>query len=130
MRVNFVAAALAIMGSVMLASGPASARTTAGEVVDDATLKAFVEGAAANIAAITNINEGAKLRDGLKAEGDWKSGSMFLIVFPKERESVHPRKRPLGGKQEPARRRGRERPQGGRGTACGRCPRRWIRSIP
>ncbi len=83
MRVNLVAAALAVIGSVVLASEAASARTTAGEVVDDATLKAFVDGAAADIAAITNIKEGAKLLDGLRAEGDWKSGSMFLMVFLK-----------------------------------------------
>ncbi|MXY34346.1 MAG: hypothetical protein F4Y60_09710 [Boseongicola sp. SB0664_bin_43] len=45
----------------MLASGTISARTTASEVVDGATPKAFVDGAATDIAAITNINEGAKI---------------------------------------------------------------------
>ena len=86
MRVNLAAATplaslVSIMLAFMLASGAAGARTTADEVVDDATLKAFVDDAAADIAAITNINEGAKLRDRLKADGDWKAGSMFLIVF-------------------------------------------------
>ncbi|MYG28569.1 MAG: hypothetical protein F4213_21555 [Boseongicola sp. SB0677_bin_26] len=83
MRVNLGAAALAVLVSIMLASGTATARTTAEEVVDAATLKAFVDGAAEDIAAITNINEGAKLRNRLKTEGDWKAGSMFLIVFLK-----------------------------------------------
>ena len=49
---------LAVLALVMLASGAAGAQTaddrvTADQVVDDETLKAFVEGAAAEIAAIT-----------------------------------------------------------------------------
>ena len=78
--------ALAVLALVMLASGAARAQTTADQVVDNETLKAFVEGAKAEIEAITDINEGAKLRDRLRTEGPWKSGSMFLIIFLKSGE--------------------------------------------
>ncbi len=54
---------------------------TAAQVTDPESLKAFVLGAKARIEAITDMNEGAKLREGLKAEGYWKSGSTFLIIF-------------------------------------------------
>ncbi|MCY3757087.1 MAG: hypothetical protein OXG96_05140, partial [Acidobacteria bacterium] len=75
------ALALALLALVMFARGAAEAKTTAGEVKDDATLKAFVLGAKAEIEAITDVNEGARLRERLRTEGDWKSGSMFLIIF-------------------------------------------------
>ncbi len=82
MRLSIKAApAFAVLALFLLASGGAGARTTADQVVDDATLKAFVDGAAADIAAITNINEGARLRERLRTEGEWKAGSMFLILF-------------------------------------------------
>ena len=82
MRSNLKAApALAVLALVMLASGAARAQPTADQVVDNETLKAFVEGAKAEIEAITDVNEGAKLRDRLRTEGEWKSGSMFLIIF-------------------------------------------------
>ena len=80
------AAALAALAMVMLASGAAGAETTAAQVKDDASLKAFVEGAKAQIEAITDMNEGAKLRERLRTEGDWKSGSMFLVIFLKSGE--------------------------------------------
>ena len=87
MRLNLRATpALAVLALVMLASGPAKAQTTADQVVDNETLKAFVEGAKAEIEAITDVNEGAKLRDRLRTEGPWKSGSMFLIIFLKSGE--------------------------------------------
>ena len=82
MRLNLKAApALAVLALVMLASGTARAQTTADQVVDNETLKAFVEGAKAEFEAITAVDEGAKLRDRLKQEGALKSGSMFLIIF-------------------------------------------------
>ena len=87
MRLNPKAApALAVLALVMLVSGAAKAQTTADQVVDNETLKAFVEGAKAEIEAITDVNEGAKLRDRLRTEGPWKSGSMFLIIFLKSGE--------------------------------------------
>ena len=87
MRLNLKAApALAVLALVMLASGAAKAQTTADQVVDNETLKAFVEGAKAKIEAITDVNEGGLLRERLRTEGDWKSGSMFLIIFLKSGE--------------------------------------------
>ena len=87
MRLNLkVAPALAVLALVMLASGAAKAQTTAAQVVDNETLKAFVEGAKAHIEAITDVNEGARLREILRTEGPWKSGSMFLIIFLKSGE--------------------------------------------
>ena len=75
------ALALAVLALIILASAAAEAKTTAGQVKDDATLEAFVLGAKAEIEAITDVNEGARLRERLRTEGDWKSGSMFLIIF-------------------------------------------------
>ena len=75
------ALALALLALVMFARGAAEAKTTAAQVKDDATLEAFVLGAKAEIEAITDVNEGARLRERLRTEGDWKSGSMFLIIF-------------------------------------------------
>ena len=87
MRLNLKAApALVVPALIMLASGAAGAAPTAAQVKDDETLKAFVEGAKAQIEAITDMNEGAKLRERLRTEGDWKSGSMFLVVFLKSGE--------------------------------------------
>ena len=87
MRLNFRAAsALAVLTLVMLASGSAGAEPTAAQVTDDETLMAFVEGAKAEIEAITDMNEGAKLRERLRTEGDWKAGSMFLVIFLKTGE--------------------------------------------
>ena len=87
MRLNRkVTAALAALALIMLTSGAAGAETTAAQVKDDETLKAFVEGAKADIEAITDMNEGAKLRERLRTEGDWKSGSMFLVIFLKSGE--------------------------------------------
>ena len=56
-------------------------KVTAAQVMDAESLKAFVLGAKADIEAITDMNEAAKLRNRLKTEGEWKSGSTFLIVF-------------------------------------------------
>ncbi len=56
-------------------------KVAAAQVTDPESLKGFVLGAKAHIEAITDMNEGAKLREGLKTEGDWKSGSTFLIIF-------------------------------------------------
>ena len=87
MRLNLKAApALAVLALVMLASGTAGAEPTAAQVRDDETLKAFVEGAKGHIEAITDMNEGARLRERLRTEGDWKSGSMFLVIFLKTGE--------------------------------------------
>ena len=87
MRLTLKAApALAALALVVSGSGAAGAAPTAAQVKDDETLKAFVEGAKAEIEAITDMNEGAKLRERLRTEGDWKSGSTFLVIFLKSGE--------------------------------------------
>ena len=87
MRLKFKAVpALAVLAMVLLASGTASAEPTAAQVTDDESLKSFVEGAKAHIEAITDMNVGAKLRERLRTEGDWKAGSMYLIIFLKSGE--------------------------------------------
>ena len=80
MKIRLVVAVL-ILG--VLASTAAYARTTAGQVADRDSLQAFVEGAKEYIEGITDVNEGAKLRERLRQEGDWKSGETFLVVFLK-----------------------------------------------
>ena len=83
----------------MLASGAGGAEPTAAQVRDDESLKVFVEGAKAQIEAITDMNEGARLRERLRTEGDWKSGSMFLVIFLKSGEPfIHGNDRTAEGK--------------------------------
>ena len=61
---------------------PAMSPVTAAQVTDPESLKAFVLAAKAEIEAIaTNLDEAAKLKQWVKTEGDWKSGSTFLIIF-------------------------------------------------
>ena len=60
---------------------PAMREVTAAQVTDPESLEAFVLGAKAHIEAITDMNEVAKLRVRLTTEGNWKSGSTFLIIF-------------------------------------------------
>ena len=87
MRLNLIAGMVFfVLALVMLASATAGAEPTAVQVKDDESLKAFVEAAKAHIEAITDMNEGAKLREKLRTEGDWKAGSMFLVIFLKSGE--------------------------------------------
>ena len=88
-------ATVAALGTALAACQPippiddgqaAMGEVTAAQVTDPESLKAFVLGAKARIEAITDMNEGAKLREGLKTEGYWKSGSTFLIIFLKTGE--------------------------------------------
>ena len=60
---------------------PAMGQVTAAQVTDPESLKAFVLSAKAHIEAITDFNEAAKVRERLKTEERWKSGSTFLIIF-------------------------------------------------
>ncbi len=84
MRLNFkTVSALAALALVTSASGTARAETAADQVTGPESLKSFVLGAKAHIEAITDMNEGAKLRERLRTEGYWKSGSNFLIIFLK-----------------------------------------------
>ena len=74
---------LGVLTLGILASTAAHARTTAGDVTDRDSLKAFVEETKQFIEAITDVNEGAKLRELLRLEGNLKSGEMFLVIFLK-----------------------------------------------
>ena len=67
-----------------MAQDPERPKATASEVVDRETLKAFVEGGKEYLEGIRTLTETAKLRDIFRAEGDWKSGSMFLVILVKD----------------------------------------------
>ena len=58
-------------------------KTTAGEVVDPESLKAFVEGAKDYLEGINTLTETAKLHDILMVEGEWRSGSIYLVILLK-----------------------------------------------
>ncbi len=58
-----------------------SRRTTAGEVVDAETLKAFVEGAKEYLEGLTTLKQTSKVREVFTSEGEWKSGSLFLSIL-------------------------------------------------
>ena len=76
----------------LAAAGPASRalhaqvpKVTAGEVVDQETLKGFVTWATSVFADVTDINEGAQLVQAMREEGsDWNVGNMYLILFTTE----------------------------------------------
>ncbi len=84
-------AAVASLGIALAACQPippmddaeaAMGQVTAAQVTDPESLKAWVLAAHAEIQRIaTNLDEAAKLKQWVKAEGDWKSGSTFLIIF-------------------------------------------------
>ena len=77
------AAVATLAAFVLLASSSVSAddRITAIEVTDRPTLRAFIEGAKDYLEGITTLSETARLRDIFRAEGRWKSGSLFLILL-------------------------------------------------
>ena len=56
-------------------------RTTASEVVDRETLRAFVLGARDHIIGITDFNEFLELTTIAQQEGDWKHGNTYLIIL-------------------------------------------------
>ncbi|MCY3994145.1 MAG: cache domain-containing protein [Caldilineaceae bacterium] len=61
---------------------PAMGPVTAAQVTDAESLKAWVLAAHAEIQRIAiNLDAAAKLKQWVKTEGDWKSGSTFLIIF-------------------------------------------------
>ncbi|MDE0080428.1 MAG: cache domain-containing protein [Caldilineaceae bacterium] len=65
-----------------MADGEAAmGEVTAADVTDPESLEAWVLGSKARFESITDMNVFAKLREGLKTEGYWKSGSTFLIIF-------------------------------------------------
>ncbi len=54
---------------------------TASEVVDRETLKAFVEGAKDSLESASNFAEVSRLVEIFRSEGDWKAGSMYLVIL-------------------------------------------------
>ena len=83
------AATLGAAALIMLTSAAAGAHTTAAQVRDDETLKAFVEAAKVHLEAITDLSEISRFREEkLRTQGDWKSGPMFIIIFFKSGEPI------------------------------------------
>ena len=84
-------AIVALLGMVLAAcrpippmdeAEPAMGQITADQVTDPESLKAFVLAAHAEIQRITTtLDAAAKLKQWVKTEGDWKSGSTYLIIF-------------------------------------------------
>ena len=72
---------VALCGAMPSALGQGD-RTTASEVVDRDSLKAFVLSARDYIASITDINQLAGLAVELREEGgDWKDGNMYFVIL-------------------------------------------------
>ena len=72
------------LASLFIAPYPAVAQspeTTASEVVDRETLKAFVEGARAWSETFTDPNDFVPYTIALSTEGDWKHGNTYLILM-------------------------------------------------
>ena len=72
------------LSSLLFETEPVSAQvspTTASEVVDKATLKAFVEGAKVAAQAVSDPNDVTPFINSLSEEGMWKHGNLFLILM-------------------------------------------------
>ena len=73
------------MTSLFTAVQPAIAqspqKTTASEVVDAETLKAFVLYAKSQAEAVTDPNGLAPYLHSISVEGDWKHGNTYLIIM-------------------------------------------------
>ena len=83
------AATLGAAALIMSTSAAAGAQTTAAQVNDDESLKAFVEAAKVHLEAITDLSEISRFREEkLRTQGDWKSGPMFIIIFFKSGEPI------------------------------------------
>ena len=54
---------------------------TASQVTDRPTLKQYVEDAKDYLEGITTLSEGARLRDVLRSEGQWKAESLYLTIL-------------------------------------------------
>lgn len=77
-RTASVAVAVA---ALLVISATASAQTTAAEVVDRPTLKAFVEGVKAELESAPTLADTAALLEKMRTLGDWRTEDMFLIIF-------------------------------------------------
>ena len=77
-RTASVAVAMAALLSI---SATASAQTTAAEVVDRLTLKAFVDGVKAEIESATTVADASVVQEKMRVMGDWRTEDMFLVIF-------------------------------------------------
>ena len=90
------------LASLFAAVQPAIAQSpevTASEVVDKETLKAFVEGAKAHLASMTNPTKILAFGNNMGTEGDWKHGNIYLaFLFPNGVVLFHGDNQELRGK--------------------------------
>ena len=70
----------------LLLSATASAQTTAADVVDRPTLKAFVDGVKAEIESASTLADVSVLWQKARTPGDWNAGEVFLVVFHRNGE--------------------------------------------
>lgn len=78
---------LLVLASVSACSDDPDAEpevSAAADVMDRATLKAFVEGAKSYLEGVTTVKGIAQLRDIFRAEGRWKSGSLYLTTMTRD----------------------------------------------
>ena len=80
------AAASILTAFIVLTGVPvyAGAGTTAAEVSDRATLKAFVETAREYLKSLTTVTEIARMAHELRVDGPWNTGNMFLITMTRD----------------------------------------------
>ncbi len=75
------------LASLFFAGHPAVVQgqeVTASEVVDRETLKAFVEGAKDSLESASNFAEVSRLVEVFRSEGDWRAGSIYLVILTPE----------------------------------------------
>lgn len=80
------ASAAVAVAALLVISATASAQTTAAEVVDRPTLKAFVDGVKAEIESAPTIADTGVLLEKMRTLGDWRTEDTFLIIFSRTGE--------------------------------------------
>ena len=77
-------AAFLLVASASACGDTAPEAITASEVTDRPTLRAFVEDAKSYLEGVTTVTGIAQLRNTFRAEGEWKSGSLFLMTMTRD----------------------------------------------
>lgn len=88
-RIKFIARFVCVLGLAVLfcSAGPTFAQDdeiTAGDVVDRATLEAFVLRAKGVVESFTSLAEALASFGTFRAEGEWNKGPIYLYVFTVE----------------------------------------------